>query len=306
MLDSKKLLSELRQELDEAEKTRLNHYGKVRPFKIGFNLGMLTCLGLVTYSLLDIDERSGAMGYAGAIFMICLIVYEIKRSYEYGQFKDHFQRNVVSKIITKIGPEFSYDPRGGFPENRIEDCKLFLSFNSYLTEDMVSGKIGTRSIGFSEIKLVNRSGSDSSKNSTVFSGIYAEIKLSGKIEASCWLLPKKKTFSKSEGVSRVKLDESEHKLLGKYTLYSTDETFAKKLFNSTVLEKIMSVNKDLRSRKVIWGNLRIAFIGDTIRLGFSIRRKFMEPELFMPINTEAFLKKELALLTDCMRLADIV
>lgn len=306
MLNPRNLLQELNAELNEAEQKRLYHYRRIRPFRIGFNLGMTVTAGLIIYAFIFPDEGATAAGIAGAIFMFSLVVYGIKHSSEQGQFKDHFQRHVVEKIIPKLGLGFSYQARGGFPQQRLEESSLFGYFNRHQSEDFVSGKISGRTISFAEVKLERQSGSDSNKSKTVFSGIYLEVKLAQRFMAPCWLVRKRKSLSENKSAHEVKLAQETQTLTGKYKLYSENKDFARELFTAEVLRKLIAVNSDLRSRKVIWGNLAFAFIDDSIRIALNMRRKFMEPDLFKAVNTEAFLEKELAVLSDCARLVEVV
>lgn len=306
MLNAKELLTELRAELEEAEQKRLYHYRRIRPFRFIFNLVCLLTLGAILYAIYDLDSGGEVLGWTWGLFMIMLVVYGIKYDFDKGQFKDYFQRRVISKIIPKLGPGFSYQSRGGFPEPHLIESKLFSTFSTYQSEDYVTGKLNDRTLSFAETKLEWRSGSSDSKTRTVFNGIYAEIKLTAHFSASCWLLPKKKKIKTGKSVSQVKPGEPQNQLLKKYRLYAEDEGFATQLFTEDVLKQILKVNEDLRSRKVIWGHMRFAFIGNTIRMAFKPRHKFLEPDLLKPVNTEAFLQKELALLSECTKLTEIV
>lgn len=305
MLDVNDLLKELRAELDEAEQKRLYHYKRVRPFRMVFNLLGLITLGAIAYAIYDPENGGVILGWAWGLFMVILIVYGIKYDFDKGQFKDHFQRRVISKIIPKIGPGFSYQSRGGFPEQHLIESQLFSTFSSCLSEDFVSGKLNGRTISFAETKLEWRSGSSDSKTRTVFNGIYGEIMLNSSFPSPCWLLPKKKKIT-GKSTSLVTLGEPENQFLKKYRLYAEDEEFAGRLFTEEVLKRILKVNEDLRSRKVIWGHMRFAFIGNTIRMAFSPRHKFLEPDLMKPVNTASFLQKELALLSECTQLTEII
>lgn len=306
MLDAKELLTELKSELDEAEEQRQYHYKRIRPFRIIFNLTGIVLLGAIAFAIYDGEEGGEILGMAWAPFMIMLVVYGIKYDFEKGKFKYHFQQCVVSKIIPKLGPSFSYQSRGGFGENRLIESRFFDTFKTYLSEDFVNGKVNNRIISFAETKLEYRGGGSDDKTRTIFNGIYAEIKLSNRFSSSCWLMPKKKKLSKNKGVSKITLGEQETQLLNKYRLYAENEAFAKQLFTTDVLGKLMKVNQDLRSKKVTSADIRFAFMGDTIRLAFNLRHKFMEPNLVKPVNTEAYLQKELALLTELAQLAEVV
>ncbi len=303
MLNANELLTELKAELDEAEQKRLHHYKRVRPFRIIFNLIGLFTLVAIVYAIYDTENGGGILGWAWGLFMVMLVVYGIKYDFDKGQFKDYLQHRVISKIIPKLGPGFSYLSRGGFPVQHLIDSRLFSTFSTSTSEDFVTGKLNGRTISFAETKLEWRSGSSDSKPQTVFNGIYAEIKLTAQFASSCWLLPKKK---KIKNASVVNLGEPENQLLNKYRLYAEHDEFATQLFTEDVLKRILKVNEDLRSRKVISGHIRFAFIGNTIRMAFRPRHKFLEPDLLKPVNTEAFLQKELALLNECARLTEIV
>ncbi|MDW3194669.1 MAG: DUF3137 domain-containing protein [Cytophagales bacterium] len=306
MLDAKELLTELRSELEEAEQKRQHHYKRVRPFRIIFNLTGIALLGAIAYAIYDSENGGEILGIGWAPFMIMLVVYGIKYDFEKGKFKYHFQQRVVSKIIPKLGPSFSYQSRGGFGGNRLIESRFFDTFKTYLSEDFVHGKVNNRTISFAETKLEYRGSGSDDKTRTIFNGIYAEIKLSSRFASSCWLMPKKKKLSKNKGVTRVTFGEKEARLLNKYRLYAEEETFAKQLFTADVLGKLMTINQDLRSKKVTSADMRFAFMGDTIRLAFNLRHKFMEPDLLKPVNTEAYLQKELALLKELARLAELV
>ncbi len=305
MLDTHELLTELKTELDEAEEKRLYHFRRIRPYNIIFKVIFLGTLASIGLAIWLPDGGIEALGVASGLFMIMLIVYGIKEDFEKGKLKDHFQRHVVSKIIPKLGPGFSYDGRGAFPQQRLAESELFDSYNRSQMEDLVRGKVGGRTISFVEMKLEKREGTET-KTSTVFKGVYVEVGLPTRFVASCWLLPKKRTFEKKKGINKVNLGYADAKLIGKYTLYSADEEFAMQLFTTPVLEKLMSVNQDLRARKMIWGNVAFAFVGDTIRLTLQLRNKFLDPDLFKPVNTEEFLDKQLAVLVECAKLAEVV
>lgn len=302
-LKTRELLAGLRNELDEAEQKRLHHFKRTRPYRILFNIiGLLTLLA-VGYAIFDPDEGGAVLGIAWIPFMLMLIIYGVIQDKEKGKFKHHFQQHVVARIIPKIGSGFSYQTHGGFPVSRLEESQLFRTFRDYSSEDFITGRVNGKVISFAEVKLEWRGGTDDAKSRTVFKGIYAEVKLNKRLASSCWLLPKKKSI---EGATIVKLEEGATALLGKYRLYAENESFAKGLFTSKTLQRLMDLNQDLRNRKAIWGNVGFAFMGDSLRLSMDLRRKFLEPELSNPVNTEAFLEKELAVIEVCTSLVNLL
>ncbi len=244
-------------------------------------------------------------------FILGIVVYGIKYFIESRKFKTHFQNEVGIKVIQKLGPEFTYEPNGKIPESEIRSTHLFSEFNRYDSEDLVNGKIGEKHIRFAEIKLAkvtHKSGGTGKSSETtttmVFKGIFLTLDLNNNFPSPFWIVPRKwyYTFSNLKG-KKVSIDHSEFNKI--YKVVAIDPDFVKKLLINPILDKLLSVNEDLKTRKIIWGSIWFAFFDNHISAALNTKKDFLEGSIRRPIDSQEFLEEQVTFLNSIHNVGEL-
>ncbi len=308
MLDPQKTYDLVRSELEQAEQFRLNCVRKLRPWKLGL------------YALLAgtvIGFFFGAFIILAPLVMV-MIVYLILRNNELKKLKKYFQESVVSKIVRSMGPDFEYQADGRISESILTDCRLFLSFNRYESEDLVTGSIEGNRIMMAEIDLKKHTKSSKNKSSTtrVFKGIFFALYLKLKIPAPFFILSyaemrlidKLSRFLPGVNQNRGNQMDTGHEAFEKvFNVYTHSPETTSKLLPPPILEQLMQINQRFKEKKITQRDLSFAFIDQCIYVAIPTRglKQWMDPSLKEPINTKAFIASQLELVNEIYRLSGI-
>ncbi len=93
-----------------------------------------------------------------------------------GAIKHRFKMEVISKMVKLVDESLHYEPHTGISHGEYEQSKIFITtVDRYHCEDMVSGKLGSTAIRFSEVHSEKRTQSggkgEVEKWKTIFKGI---------------------------------------------------------------------------------------------------------------------------------------
>lgn len=193
MLNASEIYSSMSFELTNLDAERARLYRKTHPINIGFFTLLLGGGGWL-YWLLDNGQDDVLDWYVPvycATTFICFILWAFGRDYYKQKFKKLFISEIVPKIITNLGADFTYDHKQQVSVTEVRDSLLFPSFNKFESEDLIRGTIDGVTLKFAEVKLVERTGKSEgsgSKYTTVFQGIYFNASLQVTFPTSIWLV----------------------------------------------------------------------------------------------------------------------
>ncbi|XOV94126.1 MAG: DUF3137 domain-containing protein [Bacteroidota bacterium] len=308
MLDPQKTYDLVRSDLENAEQFRLKCIRKLRPWKLGMYVIIAgTVIGL----------------FFSAFFMLAplvmiLIVYLIMWSNELKKLKKFFQESVVSKIVQSMGSDFKYEAEGKIDESILKDCKLFLGFNRYKSEDLVTGTVDGNKIMHAEIDLKKHTKSSKSKSSTsqIFKGIFFVLYLKLKIPEPFYILSYAETkfidrlskFLPGINQDRGKRFDTGHEAFEKmFNVYTHSPDTTSKLLPAPILEQLIQVNQRFKDKKITQRDISFAFIDQRIYVAIPTRgiQNWMDPSLAEPINTKEFISRQLELVNEVYSLSSI-
>ncbi|MEP5612771.1 MAG: DUF3137 domain-containing protein [Cyclobacteriaceae bacterium] len=312
MLDPIKIYKDLKDQLYELDKERIKCHNKVEPFRYSFwsvfVLGGSFLIARLNLSRLDgklISEDNLAyviIGYGATVFVTLIAFLTSKHHYE-EKFKKMFVAEIAPYIIRGLDPSFKYDYEGQIPRMEIISSLLFGPFNTYECQDLVMGVIDDVPVKFAEIKLQKVVVKKNSKRyDHVFNGLFYRADLQVSFPTDIWMVSARHSVSaREEGKKRIKLD---HGLARDYKIFADSEEKAKLVLQPFILDKINSLNKSLKAKKIITKPLSYHFGEHWVQVAISTRSKFMEPRLSRTIDHVSFIEEQTAVLNSVASLIE--
>lgn len=119
----------------------------------------------------------GALGCSLLILIIYGLVFSFSLSKKIKDLKYRFKGDVISKMVKFVDESLHYEHQRGISHGEYQQSKIFVTnVDRYHSEDMVSGKLGSTAIRFSEVhseRKVERSNGEGKQTEwkTIFKGI---------------------------------------------------------------------------------------------------------------------------------------
>ncbi len=313
MLDPKTIYAELHPELRKLDDERLAVLSRIKPFKLFFQVCMAAVFVLSIHMIFFDGFSNVTLLITIGSFILGILLYGIKYALESKKFKEHFQDKIVTRIINNLGPDFTYEADGKIPEREIADTQLFSHFNKYHSEDLVKGRIGDRPVEYAEIKLIEethksggRGKSSETTSRTVFSGIFMVMELRNSFPAPFWVVPRKWYYSFGNKMKGKNLKPDHPEFCKTYKIISKDPDSSEKLLIKPVLDRLLSINDNLKSKKITSAPIYFAFAGNRISVALPARKRFMEPSISRSVDSMAFLEEHLTFLNSIQEIGELI
>ncbi len=297
MLNASEIYSGLSPDLATLDVERARLYKKTHPINIGF-FTLLLGGGALLYWLLnnalDATLNWYVPVYCGTTF-ICFILWAFGRDYYKQKFKKLFISEIVPKIVTNLGADFTYDHEQQVSPTEVRDSLLFPDFNKFDSEDLVRGTIDGVTLKFAEIKLVKskaKSSGSGSTHTTIFKGVYFNASLHVTFPTSIWLVTSEFDDKlKDSKLAKVVLEDNP---MRKYKYFAQDPEVAKSVLKPFILEKIDALNQRLKSEGIAKKPLIYRFSKNRVQLAIWTKHGLFEPRLSQTINSREFIEKQTA------------
>ncbi len=207
-------------------------------------------------------------------------------------YKKEFKYRIVEKLFAKILPGSIYDSNGSIPKYDYDLSKLFPQrVDRYTGEDFVSGKVGETEFYFSELKTYYQSQDKNNRkrDHLIFSGLFFVADFHKNFSGFTFVLPDylgNITGSNILDKMMGKLDSRPGELIvledpvfeSLFRVYSTDQVEARYILSSSMMSRIVSLQKKMGNR------ISIAFVASKVFVAIHTRKNMFEPSLFKPVE----------------------
>jgi uncharacterized membrane protein YciS (DUF1049 family) len=298
--------------LQEMEKDRKRLMGKMRPFLILLIVLLIPCIVSVAmalrmngqsiqnqdyasteYQLIQLSTVIGAGAWACLILLggIYWLTYRFYFSKRIADLKIRFKQNVVTQMIKSVDETLLYEPHHGIAQHDYHQSQLILtSIDSYACEDMISGKLGSTAIRFSEVhtqqkkESSNSNGGTSTTWRTIFKGIFFVADFNKKFSGRTTVVPDlAENLLGSFGTMFQKMEKSRGQLVKmedvefekEFAVYSSDPVEAHYLLSPALMKRVMEFRRKS-------GKISFSFVDSSVFIAIPIRASLnlFEPKIY--------------------------
>ncbi len=251
-------------------------------------------------------QYSYSGGYSGAIFYIAIagaLGYFFWYRPRAKKFRSRFKNEVIRSIIKHADENLEYNPEAGISITDFIQSTIFdTAGDRYLCEDLVSGKIGSTTIRFSDVHTQRKKelkGDDGAPGFkrwvTLFKGIIFIADFNKHFKGRTTVLTDQAekslgslgTFFQKMNAQRDPLVKMENTDFEKaFVVYASDAVEAHYILTPSLMERMLN----LRSRL---GNVQFAFYNSVVFISIPAKNDLFETNIFRPITAQPEMEKYL-------------
>jgi hypothetical protein len=270
--------------LKRLEEKRLNLYQQyAKQNKIAMILFILALLlglpGFFTEQILLI--------ILGIIMFIVSLVFFGRAQKHSLTFKSIVKTEIVTELLKEQFDDVQYEPKNHISIPRIIQTGMVKRPDRFNGEDLIMGSYKGVKFEVSDIDLKERVETRDSKGNvtvsyqTYFKGRWYVYTYERKFKEELKIIEGRGFGVNTKGL--VKLDVESIEFNKKFAIYATTQEFGFYLITSSMIEKLMELEKLHR------GSILYYYVGNELHIGVNDRRDYMELSIKTPIN-EASLK----------------
>ena len=229
----------------------------------------------------------------GIVAVACIGYAFYKINPLWSSYYSAFKQQVIKQIIHFIDDTLTYSPTDCISRGRFEECGIFRThIDRYSGDDLVTGKIGSTDMKFSEVHAEYKTQTTDSKGRTqthwhtIFTGLLFSADFNKHFSVSTYVLTDTAEklfgsfgtkFQKFSGHGDlVKLEDPEFEK--SFVVYSSDQTEARYILSSSLMRRILDYK--IKSKK----NIQLSFISSRLFVVVPYGKDLFEPKLFGEIT----------------------
>lgn len=226
----------------------------------------------------------------GWVIVLCIIAalpFLIIGIIKYTDYRKIFKKEVVTKIINLINPDYEYHPDRHIEGNDFISSEIFKTrYDRLRGDDYIYGIIDKTDFEFSELKAeykteTTKDGKRQTEWHTIFQGLFFHADFNKHIEGTTFVLPDRaeKLFGKfgqkfQKGFGRgdlVKLENPEFEK--EFVVYSTGQQEARYILTPTMMEAMVNIKKQIKRK------MHFSFTGSRVYCAISFNKTLFEPRV---------------------------
>jgi uncharacterized membrane protein len=223
----------------------------------------------------------------GIIFFVVAIIFFGRAQRHSMTFKAIVKAEIVTEILKEQFDDVSYEPKNHISIPRIVQTGMVKRPDRYVGEDLIMGSYKGVKFEVSDIDLKERVETRDSKGNvtvsyqTYFKGRWYVYTHERQFKEELKIIEGRGFGVNTKGL--VKLDVESIEFNKKFAIFATSQEFGFYLITSSMIEKLMELEKLHR------GSILYYYVGNELHIGVNDRRDYMELSIKTPIN-EASLK----------------
>ncbi len=229
----------------------------------------------------------------GIVLVACIGLAFFTINPLWSSYYSAFKQQVIKQIIHFIDDTLTYSPSDCISRSRFEECGIFRThIDRYRGDDLVTGKIGSTDMKFSEVHAEYKTITTDSKGRTqthwhtIFKGLLFSADFNKHFSVSTYVLTDTAEklfgsfgtkFQKFSGHGDlVKLEDVEFEK--SFVVYSSDQTEARYILSSSLMKRILDYK--IKSKK----NIQLSFVSSRLFVAVPYGKDLFEPKLFGEIT----------------------
>lgn len=223
----------------------------------------------------------------GIVLFIVSIVFFGKAHQHSITFKSIVKSEIVTELLKEQFDDVNYEPKNHISIPRIMQTGMVKRPDRYQGEDLIQGSYKGVKFEVSDIDLKERVETRDSKGNvtvsyqTYFKGRWYVYTYERQFKEQLKIVEGRGFGVNTKGL--VKLDVESIEFNKKFSIYATSQEFGFYLITSSMIEKLMELEKLHR------GSILYYYVNNELHIGVNDRRDYMELSIKTPIN-EASLK----------------
>lgn len=222
----------------------------------------------------------------GVLSVIAILIMASKKNKEY---RELYKKEVVSRIVHAMDPEWSYQVDHYITEMEYQSSDLFRKrYDRYKGDDLISGVIERTDFRCSELhteyKTTTTNGKGQTRTTwhTIFKGLFFHADFNKEFLGKTYVTPDvmqnlfgrigQKLQKYTGNASLVKLENPEFEKC--FVVHATDQTEARYILTPTMMEALVKLRKDYD------GDMHISFVGSRVYCAFGFNKDLFEPRTF--------------------------
>jgi Protein of unknown function (DUF3137) len=240
------------------------------------------------------SSSGGIISVLGYIILAGAIGYFFWFRPKNRDFKSRFKAEVVNRIVKFIDESLTYDPTGGIARSEFEQSTIFdWAGHRYLSEDLVSGKIGQTSVRFSEVHTQRKhemGGDDDGGGKfhrwvTLFKGVIFIADFNKHFKGRTMVLTDQ--FFKKNMVKRDPVVKMENPDFEKaFAVHSSDPVEAHYILTPSLMERMMGLHAKA-------SNVQFAFFQSVVFISLPMKKNLFEANIFSSLGGRSEIEKYL-------------
>ncbi len=285
--------NEIYPDISYLEEERIEVSKKLRRYKL-FLIGLGALLLFASYSIGMFESEFDTALMISVVAPIALygFLYKVTIS----GYKSGFKDQVIQKIIHFIEPNLRYLKNSCISQGDFQWSGIFKrNIDRYGGNDLVSGKIGSTEIKFSDVHAEYKTKSKSGTQwHTIFQGLFFVADFHKNFKANIVVLPdfaqkhfgQIGTFLQDINFTRGDLVKMDNPAFEKeFVVYGEDQIEARYLLTQAMMERILEFKK--KSDKPLY----ISFKNSKIFVAIEYNRDLFEPNPFKSLNDFGMIKE---------------
>lgn len=206
---------------------------------------------------------------------------------KYLPYRSAFKKEVVTKIVHLINPDYKYDPTRHISQADFDNSELFNHHSDRCKgDDFVSGVIEKTDFQFSELmaeyKTVStKDGKRETQWHPIFKGLFFHADFNKSLTSSTFVLPDtaEKLLGKfgqkfQKSISKGKLVKLENPEFEKeYVVYSSSQQEARYILTPTMMEAMVNIKRELKFK------MHFSFVKERVYCAISFKKALFEPNI---------------------------
>ncbi len=223
----------------------------------------------------------------GAISVIAILFLFGKGLVIYYRYRKVFKKEVVSKIVNLINPEYNYNSDKHISSTDFVASKLFKKTpHRCKGDDYISGQIEKTDFEFSELKaqyktVTTEDGKRKEEWHTIFQGLFFHANFNKHIQGTTFVLPDtaERLFGKlgqklQKMSNRGELVKLENPAFEKeFVVYSSNQQEARYILTPTMMEAMVSIRQNYKLK------MSFSFIGERVYCAVEFKKGLFEPRI---------------------------
>lgn len=251
-----------------------------KDLKIGTLLVVLAVLvGLISFFL-----NLGPVIILGFVIFAISTVFFGKGYRHHQAFRSIVKSNIVTELLQSSFDEVTYHPKAYVNISRINQTEMIRRPDRFNGEDLITGKYKEVSFEVSDIDLKQRVETRDSKGNvhvsyqTYFKGRWYIFRFERRF-TEILKIGEGSSFHMGRR-NLVKIDTESIEFNKKFQIFATSQEFGFYLITSSMLEKLMQLEKMHR------GSIHYCFMNNELHVGVNDNKDYMELSIKKPINEE--------------------
>jgi len=271
--------------------------------RIGISLVICAGLGALTVGLLHLLHQK--QGWTILAVVVAFVIWAVIAATSQSSFASRYKLTVVPRLLTSIGPDFSYTPEAAIDSDEFDASGLFKSPDRYHGQDYVEGWHGKTALRFSLVHAeeeVQTTTTDSDGHTrtethynTIFRGLFFSADFNKHFAGHTRVFAGRAGWFSGLRGDLVKLEDPQFGKL--FTVTSNDQIEARYILSPALMERL----KQLRAH---YGKVQLAFVGSRVLLAIPTSMNMLTPRFFRRCDTPEAVAGYLAFLQNAIGLVD--